>query len=374
MFSPPENILPLTPVFCPLSYPPTPHLGDLGGCSSLIFILTLSLIMRDLLLLLCRYPFEESKRERLSDLLGEVQDWQKLVELINAHGIIALAAYNIKEAGLESKIPAEAMAILENGYLQSVVRNTWLTEHWKEVNTILGDAGIKYVLLKGMALEHTLYGSRGLRQMTDNDILVKKDDCLRAWSVLQQHGFTHAPIKSALHKKILTDIGKHLPELYREGYTVEIHYNLFDYNEEAVKGGPDPVDSSVEILIGGVNARILPNDIQMKYLVSHFNRHAEEGSIQIRQYADIILLDKTSNVIMPDKFIADPHQTENKVYRKAAYRKSYVAVPPKYRLRYLAGDIFPSVNWMKERYKCGLLKLLLYYPARLAKLMWLLRL
>ena len=324
-----------------------------------------------LLLSLCRLEFDSMQIAAAGEYVRQVTDWTYFTRLANEHGIIALAAYNIKKCGLQEELPEDAMGVLENGYIKSLTRNTWLTERWKEVNTILCNAGIKHILLKGMVLEHTIYGSRGLRQMTDNDILVMKDDCLRAWSVLQQHGFTHAPIKSALHKKILTDIGKHLPELYKEGYTVEIHYNLFDYNEEAVKGGPDPVDSSVEILIGGVKARILPSEIQMKYLVSHFNRHAEEGSVQIRQYADIILLDKTSNVIMPDKFIADPHQTENKVYRKAAYRKSYVAVPPKYRLRYLAGDIFPSVNWMKERYKCGLLKLLLYYPARIAKLMWL---
>jgi hypothetical protein len=37
-------------------------------------------------------------------LLGEVSDWHTLVKLINAHGIIALAAYNIKEAGLVSTL------------------------------------------------------------------------------------------------------------------------------------------------------------------------------------------------------------------------------------------------------------------------------
>jgi len=116
--------------------------------------------MKDLLLLLCLYPFEKKNRENLSKLIREVSDWNKTAELINAHGIIALAAYNIKEAGLENEIPAEAMAILENGLRQSVVRNIWLTKRWKEVNAILENAGIKHILLKGMALEHTIYDAR----------------------------------------------------------------------------------------------------------------------------------------------------------------------------------------------------------------------
>jgi hypothetical protein len=96
-----------------------------------------------------------------------------------------------------------------------------------------------------------------------------------------------------------------------------------------------------------------------------------EGEVQIRQYADIILLDKTSKVIMPETFIINPQQHDNPRFRKAAYRKAVESVAIKYRLRYLAGDIFPSVKWMKERYSCSGLKALLYYPQRLGKLLWL---
>src|SRR5512136_2525319 len=105
--------------------------------------------MKEMLLLLCRYPFDPVNKDRLKELLSHVEDWDKTVELINAHGIIALAAYNIKEAGLEKEIPEKAMAILENGQRQSMVRNLWLTERWKEVNAILNNAGIKHILLKG---------------------------------------------------------------------------------------------------------------------------------------------------------------------------------------------------------------------------------
>src|SRR5450759_4722677 len=142
--------------------------------------------MRELLLLLCRYPYEEINRDHLSKLIREVRDWNETVKLINAHGIIALAAYNIKEAGLQNEIPSEAMAIIENGYRQSITRNSWLTKRWKEVNSILEEAGIKHILLKGMAIEYTLYEGKGLRQMSDNDILIKREDALKAWRLLQE--------------------------------------------------------------------------------------------------------------------------------------------------------------------------------------------
>ncbi len=327
--------------------------------------------MRELLLLLCRYPFEEKNRDQLSKLISEVQDWQKLVELINAHGIIALAAYNIKEAGLVKDVPAEAMAILEQGYMKSVVRNLWLTERWKEVNTILTNAGIKHVLLKGMALEHTLYESRGLRQMNDNDILLKREDALKAWNLLKQNGFSRGLVKSPLHTGIQLDIGKHLPSLYKGDYSVEIHHKLFRDEVSNFNSGEDPVDDAVEIAIGGTKAWILPEKLQLMHLTDHYERHASEGFCQLRLYADIVLLDKTSELNFPDNFISNPQQGQNKKSQKAAYKINYKSIPINKRLRFLTGDIFPSLQWMENRYRCNGMMAILHYPLRLGKLMWL---
>ena len=212
--------------------------------------------------------------------------------------------------------------------------------------------------------------------MNDNDILLKRDDAIKAWHLLQQHGFSHELIKSSLYKAIMADMGKHLPSLYKNGYAVELHHKLFDNRTTGEKEYVNPVDSAVEIVIGDTKAWILSKEIQMMYLIDHFNKHAMKGEVQLRQYADIILLDKTSKVIMPDTFIANPQQQNDPRYRKAAYRKAVyrktvASVPGKHRLRYIAGDIFPSVKWMKERYGCSGMKSLFYYPHRLGKLLWL---
>jgi hypothetical protein len=330
--------------------------------------------MKELLLLLCCYPFEEKNRESLSILIREVKDWRETVKLINNHGIIALAAYNIKEAGLEKEIPESAMSVLTNGQILSMVRNTWLTERWKEVNTVLCNAGIKHILLKGMALEHTLYGGKGLRQMNDNDILVKRDDALKAWHLLQKEGFSHKEIKSPIHRKMLTDIGKHLPTLYKKGYEIEIHHKLFETGRGVERGewGESEIFENAEVIyIGNIKTLILSEKMHLKYLISHYEKHSQEGSCQLRLYADIILLDKKSPVSIPDHFITDPAQEHKREYRKTAYRANIFSINPKFRLQYLIGDIFPSVEWMKKRYGCSGMRAMLYYPKRIGKLLWL---
>jgi hypothetical protein len=328
-------------------------------------------MIRDLLILLSKYPPEENNRKALSELIERVQDWSKLIALINSHGIIALAAANLEAARLEKLVPEQVMSALGNGLLQSVVRNAWLAGKWKEVNKILSDAGIRHIVLKGMALEHTVYESKGLRQMNDNDILIRREECLKAWKLLQKEGFTPEIVKSKLHYKILLDSGKHLPSLYKDGYSVEIHHRLSDDISFEGPGSIDPFASAVEITIAGEKALTLSKDLQLKYLISHFEKHKEEGACQLRLYADILLLDKNSKIVFPDQFIENPKQEMKKEYRKAAWKKTVLEVPAKYRFRFVLGDVFPSPAWMRNRYKCSTAKALLYYPARIGKVGWL---
>jgi hypothetical protein len=326
--------------------------------------------MKELLLLLSGYPFDETYRETLSRLISEVTDWKKLVEVINAHGIIALAAYNIKESGLEQKVPLEAMQIIRNGFRQSQVRNLWLTENWKEVNTILCNAGIKHILLKGMALEYTIYEGRGLRQMNDTDILIQKKDSVKAWHLLTQAGYAPKPLKSPLFRKFIFNFGQHLPALYKNGYAIEIHTRLFNEGsyEDVAK---DPFNETIEITINGITANILSRKTHLKYLKQHLERHTHSGECQLRLYSDIALLENTKISGFPDQFISDPLQSSRPVFLRAAYKANIRSLPLKYRFRFIIGDMFPSLSWMKERYKSKGIKVFLFYPPRLSKLLWL---
>lgn len=327
--------------------------------------------MKELLLLLANYPYRPSDKEALTRLLTGVTDWDFFVRLVNAHGIIALSAYNIKEAKLESLVPAKAMAMLENGLMQSVVRNSWLTERWKEMNKLLLDNGIKQILLKGMALEHTIYGAAGLRQMTDNDILIKKDEAMRAWTILHQNGFEPFEVKSRLHREIMFETGQHLPALIRDGYAVEIHTGQNLDLSDTGKTENDLFDHADEIRIGNEKAFKLKDDIHVRFLKDHLIRHAGAGECQLRSYADIMILEPGNEVTFPESFFMKPDQKNKATFRRKHYRTTVKSVTKGYRFRFIMGDIFPSLSWMRKRYRCGTLAALMRYPQRLGKLVWL---
>jgi hypothetical protein len=202
--------------------------------------------------------------------------------------------------------------------------------------------------------------------MNDNDILVKRDEAIKAWELLQKNGYLPGISKSAIHRKIMLNIGKHLPSLFKNGYAIEIHHDLFKNNSS-----DDPVDGAIEILIGDTKAWILPGDLQIKHLTDHFERHASEGDCQLRLYADIKLSDETSNINIEDRFIDNPIQFMNPEFMRNSYKINFRSIPARYKLPFLLGDIFPSLEWMKNRYKCGGAKAFLYYPHRIGKLLWL---
>jgi hypothetical protein len=102
--------------------------------------------------------------------------------------------------------------------------------------------------------------------MNDNDIFIKREESVKAWKLLQQEGFTIEPVKSPLFKKIMFDFGQHLPALYKKGYAVEIHNNLFDRRDTDDKSYNDPFSDAVEITIGDTKAFILPECILLNIL------------------------------------------------------------------------------------------------------------
>jgi len=325
-----------------------------------------------LLLALCRLDFSIQEKAEAADLLKEVRDWDLFLKLANEHGVIALEAYNLRELSLADMVPGKVMEVLDNARMKTLMRNTWQTQQWKEVNRILSGAGIKHVLLKGMALEHTVYRSLGLRQMTDTDILVKRSDALNAWNLLQQHGFIPEPLKSPLHRKIILDLGKHLPTLIRESYQLEIHHKLFREKEKN-ELLDEAIENAIPIQIGETTAYILEKDLHLEYLYQHNDYHLTADGSQLKLFLDFQLLDPDKEVILPSGFISNPRKEGSMGNRRKIFRDVFYSIPASSRLRFLTGEVFPSLNWMKKRHNCGTIKALLLYPRRIGKLFWLLK-
>jgi len=149
-----------------------------------------------LLLLLCRTGFSDEERERAEAEAAAMKEWTRFTDLAVRHGVAALVWQSLSDISLAALVPETDRAILEGSRLKSVARVAYITSVAAEVAGSLEKEGIRVVLLKGLALEHQVYGAKGLRQMSDADLLVSPRDVLRARDILIKAGFVSNSLKS----------------------------------------------------------------------------------------------------------------------------------------------------------------------------------
>ncbi len=244
-----------------------------------------------LMLLLSRTTFTEEERVLAEKGCRTLTGWKLFADLVIKHGVAALVWQNITDLGLTAAVPEQERSLLENIRFKTIARVSYITSEAAEVVAELEKEGIMALLLKGLALEHSVYGSRGLRQMSDADLLVAPEDALRAQDILVKAGFVSRPMKSSLYKHIILDLGNHLPELHRNGISVDMHHRLFGPEGAAIViralKKPDT------ITVNGRTCYVLPPGIALLGLVNHIFKHEVKGEFQLRLYTDIYLLVKT---------------------------------------------------------------------------------
>jgi hypothetical protein len=375
-----------------------------------------------LLLGLCRLSFDVELTIMLKALAETVTDWQYFSSLANKHGVAALVYYNLEKLDFIKCIPKDPADLLHNALLVNISRNARNGEAAASVLNLMNNEAIKIVLLKGLALELTVYGNKGLRQMTDVDVLATRDDCLKARRVLMENGFSSLPVKSVLHKPLLAYTGKHLPTLTKDGFAIELHHELFGSEQNVLT--KMLYETSLETDLNSTKTYIPQPQIFLLYLVKHLYLHEMNNESQLRLYTDLVVLIEKyrEEIITYDlltyaiqagmeeilawrlaplrdlwgiSFPAWMNDFINKWYNPASinkfvfflkspkdnpvenrserYRNNLKEIPGLHRrILYFIGDLFPTFEFMKKRYNCrSAWMTLLYYPLRWGKVWYL---
>ncbi len=233
---------------------------------------------------------------------------ERFMWLVNEHGVAGFVQKNIAETGLREVLPPTLYQGLRNQSFRSIARNSFIMTSLRDAAKVLSCAEIVPVLLKGTALELSVYRESGLRPMSDADILLPREKCMKAWRGLQAAGFKPLPFKSPLHRLIPLHVGKHLPSLVKGGFSVEIHHGLFWGKGDRVTAKmieEAQLISDVRLTIsdfrfgkkvdcgtpyGSESVKIPPPGLHFLYLLSHLVQHEKDGNSQLRQYNDLVAM------------------------------------------------------------------------------------
>ncbi|MCI5211048.1 MAG: hypothetical protein D3910_20190, partial [Candidatus Electrothrix sp. ATG2] len=178
--------------------------------------------MYPLLQLCARIEPHPLQQELLTRVCADFTTWDDLIPQAEAHGMAPLLLHHLSAAGMD--LPDDFLRRLRLLVLRHRQTNRVLSQTLDRVLSILTEAGIPALILKGAALCHTLYPEPGLRPMRDIDLLLPWDEALPAHALLQQHGFQDPAVFTPVDHL-------HLAALYKEtdGIKVclELHRSLF---------------------------------------------------------------------------------------------------------------------------------------------------
>lgn len=231
--------------------------------------------------------FETS--ETIRALLREEINWEYVIEKAEQHYIMPLLYSNLSSLCPEC-VPDGVLEHLRQSFQAHVLRNMFLTRELVRSLNLLESENIPALPFKGPVLAALAYGNISLRQFSDLDILVRKQDVLRAKKLLLSLGYSA--------QASLTWVQKVAPRLSRKKdlilvssdgrVRIELHWRLtgrhfsFPITTKGLWGCLERKS------LAGSTVRNLPLNLLLLFLCMHGSRHGWERLGWICDIAELV--------------------------------------------------------------------------------------
>jgi hypothetical protein len=234
-----------------------------------------------LLLLLARGSMSADALDEARTMLGQEIGWSRILQQAKANGLVPLVTRNLQQVGFRG-VPTQIRAELETSYRRNALRNVLLRGELIRVLKALGQARVRAVPLKGLALAESLYGDMSLRTCSDLDVLVPRGAVGQVFEVLRAEGYDQADRCRVEHSDVEFLVRSSMeygfvprPPAFRS--LLEIHWDI----AWRWRGDAAMVDDLWAEARGesfwGVKAWALSPEWELLYLAAHAARHRWQG-------------------------------------------------------------------------------------------------
>jgi hypothetical protein len=163
---------------------------------------------------------------RLRDLIKLGLDWEYLLNSATRHGLIPLL-YRHLHATCADVIPGSALERLRKLVNANAAWSMFLTAELLSILPVLQRAGVAAIPFRGPTLAASAYGDLSLRQFSDLDLLVLREDVPKAREALATRGYQPVlPLSAALEEAYLKS--NYGIELVNEtkAFKVDMHWEV----------------------------------------------------------------------------------------------------------------------------------------------------
>ncbi len=244
-------------------------------------------------------------------------------------GLAGVVFYYLKKYGLQDRVSYKDYQCLSSSYSANVKKNMLTLGHAKWVLSKFNQAGLPFIVLKGLSLLEHDYPSLGMRDMSDIDILIKKDDLLEVDHCLFLMGYL--PRDSVASRAINNPPGYLASLDYRKDgqafVNLHIHWHTVNTSTPATMfAGCVDIEriweKAVPSKIADTDARILSPEHTVIYLCEHAMRvgHSFDRLILIYDIFQFLINRSaafrsrgTLNPINRKALLSSPHRSEEHI-------------------------------------------------------------
>jgi len=145
----------------------------------------------ELLLCCARTSIDSKTLELLRTLLRQDMDWPRLIQRAGSHGVLPLLYRSLYRSSPDA-VPKVILDQLREGFRSNVQHSLLLTAELLKLLHLFAVHGINAIPFKGPVLAASVYKDLSLRPFSDLDVLVNRDDILKAGGLLASEGYQPA--------------------------------------------------------------------------------------------------------------------------------------------------------------------------------------
>ncbi len=227
----------------------------------------------ELLRLCARTALTPAQSSLLHEVVGDVRDWDVLLRRAAFHGLLPLLAKHL-DGMLSGDIPPTVLQRAREELRRITRRNLALTAELLALLAGLEARGVLAIPYKGPVLAASVYGHVGLRDFSDLDILVRRDDVVTAKAVLLQRGYRpQYDLSSAQEAALIDTRYEHPFERPGDGVVVEVQWAIVPRYFSLPLNYEDLWLRRKEVPLGGRMVPSLSPEDLLLVLIAHGGKH-----------------------------------------------------------------------------------------------------
>jgi hypothetical protein len=231
---------------------------------------------------------DPARADHLRGLIEQALDWTYILSVGRWHGVLPLVYWHLRSVPA-SVLPGGVSERLKLSFEKTQRRNLFLALQLCAIVRSLAAHGIPAIPYRGPTLAVMAYGRLGLREFADLDILLKKDDVLRAKEILVADGFqSSTPLTKAQERALVES--QHAYLLVRPDRTVhvELHWEISP-RHVSLPPGPERFWQQVDpVTLAGTTVHTLAPEVLLASLCEHGSKHMWERLAWICDIAEIV--------------------------------------------------------------------------------------